>query len=161
MLDMENSSRTHPIGNKPAFLGNADDETSAVLAPLFGVVVFLALLPYLHILLLHRHLPTGFKMWLSSVVQFWQHDLRASLREGLRVELKPLPSVRHLIATADAAEVSHRRKETAPLGPNSAVREADVRLIYAGDKDWELQDKVVLILKLSLGLSAIRVIERV
>ena len=148
---------THSL---PIFLRGKDGTVSAPLVVIFGLIIFFTVLPSL--LLVAMKGQSSVRRKVKRIRKGWERyrsgALRQSLRDGLRIEFTRQPSVAELIASADPELVRCRREARAlnPIGPNSLVTERDVRARYTSDavEDDELGDKIVLLLKLSLGLFA-------
>ena len=139
------------------FLRGKDGLPSPELMAVLGVVVFLTLLPSI-VLFCKRN--GGLEEDLE------EEGERSTAKSGwwasaMQVDFGPLPSVSLLISIAEEhpAEVQSRShsgtRQHTPIGPYSSVTEGDVRYRYdsrAGDA--ALADKVVLVLKLGLGMYA-------
>jgi len=137
----------------PVFLRQGDGTSSPELLTLFSVILLFAALPWLHVLAIDGLTPTltaWYSMWTASA---YGSNTWKLLCEGLYVETARQPSVPTLLATADRGVVLQRRtvQATTSIGPNCKRLEQEVRERYG---DQELADKVVLILKMALGLFA-------
>ena len=151
------SNTTHVV---PVFLRGRDGTVSAPLVLVFGLIIFFTVLP--SVLLVTMKGQSSVRRKVKRIRKGWERyrdgALGKSLRDGLRIDFTRLPSVTELIANADPEQVRCRSEARSlnPIGPNSVVTERDIRVRYKSDAtdDDELGDKIVLLLKLSLGLFA-------
>ena len=85
----------------------------------------------------------------------WWQDIKQSIRDGLYIEVKArkpiLEIVSDIISEQEQQGTSEQRNVDIPIGPGCSVTEKQIRAFY---KDEDIANRIVLTLRLSLGLLA-------